>query len=56
MLFTSPEEGCGAGASCGASKVGELIYQNDHAVVAAYRRPGNPPAIGALQVNRLVAE
>ena len=35
-------------------KLGDVLYENDQAVLVTYRTPGRPPRIGALRVITLI--
>jgi hypothetical protein len=53
-LFTSPQ--ALRAAALGRYKLGDLIYENPHAVIATFRTPGTAPTVGPLQVIGLVRE
>jgi hypothetical protein len=52
-LTPSPEEDAGGIDDIALSlKCGDVVYQNDHAVIETYRTPGELPFIGAIKVQR----
>jgi hypothetical protein len=45
-----------AGTPLSGYELGELVYQNDEAIIQTYRTPGRPPSIGPLKVITLVQD
>jgi len=52
VLFTSPQ--ALPETALGRYRLGDAVYENPQAIIAAFRSPGTPPTVGPLQVITLV--